>query len=305
MTGFYSDVYALSEYLVTFCITDQTIDENYREVTDELVNAHGEVVYREFIEPLDELMAYKDDNFARTVATAGKKRKKGKNFLLSSITENDVDIDIIRKIYFFRDTFISEPDLRSMISEMPNSEFEYLYVPTAKIIYEKEIFKIENRSIRPITLKTANRFVDAYHRHHKSVTGCKFALGCFDESGERPVMLGCVICGRPVSRHLDDNLTLEVNRLCTAGPQVDDVCSMLYSAAVRVATEMGYNSVITYTLEHEDGSSLKASNFVSEGMAGAPDWTGKRKRGDSDGEFKTRWRYTIRKDDKRRIVKNE
>lgn len=64
----------------------------------------------------------------------------------------------------------------------------------------------------PITLKQANSFVTANHRHHGSVVGCKFALGLSD--GE---LIGVAICGRPVSRFLDDGLTLEVNRLCTDG----------------------------------------------------------------------------------------
>lgn len=70
----------------------------------------------------------------------------------------------------------------------------------------------------PITLKQANSFVTANHRHHSSVAGCKFALGLTD--GE---LIGVAICGRPVSRFLDDGLTLEVNRLCTDGTK--NACS--------------------------------------------------------------------------------
>jgi hypothetical protein len=53
---------------------------------------------------------------------------------------------------------------------------------------------------------------------------------------------------------------------------------------------MGYNKVITYILESENGASLKSSNFVCEGVAGGKKWTGVRDRGqDIPNEMKTRW----------------
>ena len=67
--------------------------------------------------------------------------------------------------------------------------------------------------IVPISLKEANEYVTEHHRHHKAVRGCKFcvALKSDDE------IVGVAICGRPVSRHLDNGETLEINRLCTNG----------------------------------------------------------------------------------------
>lgn len=101
-------------------------------------------------------------------------------------------------------------------------------------------------------------------------------------------MVGVAICGRPVSRHLDDGVTCEINRVCTDGTR--NACSMLYGACCRVAKEMGYEKVITYILESENGASLKASNFTCEGVAGGEFWTGKRNRGqDIPHEMKTRW----------------
>lgn len=126
--------------------------------------------------------------------------------------------------------------------------------------------------IIPITLKAANKYVAENHRHHKPVTGCKFCIGCQD--GEQ--LVGVAICGRPVSRYLDNGTTLEINRLCTNGKR--NACSKLYGACVRIARDMGYEKVITYILESENGSSLKASNFVCEGKAGGTIWTGSRKR---------------------------
>ena len=140
----------------------------------------------------------------------------------------------------------------------------------------------------PITLREANAFVDAYHRHHKATQGCKFSIGLLN--GE--TLCGVAICGRPVSRYLDNGLTLEITRLCTDG--TSNACSKLYSACVRVARAMGYEKVVTYILQSENGSSLRASNFICEGEAGRPMWTGKRKRDNGvPQEMKQRYVFYI------------
>lgn len=74
----------------------------------------------------------------------------------------------------------------------------------------------------PVSLKEANAFVAEHHRHHKPVVGRKFSIGCM-QAGR---LVGVAIVGRPVSRYLDDGLTLEVNRLCTTGEKTFAVCSM-------------------------------------------------------------------------------
>lgn len=143
-------------------------------------------------------------------------------------------------------------------------------------------------TIQPITFKQACEFINQHHRHHRATVGCKFSIGLFD--GEK--LVGVSVCGRPVSRYLDDGLTCEINRLCTDGTK--NACSMLYGASCRVAKAMGYKKVITYILESENGASLKASNFVCEGVAGGKHWTGKRNRGQSiPNEMKTRWVKTL------------
>ena len=146
-----------------------------------------------------------------------------------------------------------------------------------------------NLAIRPITLKRANEFVQQYHRHHKPTAGHKFSI-CVMRDNE---ICGVAICGRPVSRHLDDGLTLEINRLCTDGTY--NACSILYGACARIAKNMGYKKIITYILESENGASLKASNYVCEGKAGGVVWTGKRSGRDNGvpRELKTRWSKTF------------
>jgi hypothetical protein len=125
-------------------------------------------------------------------------------------------------------------------------------------------------NIITVSLKTANAFVEENHRHHKAVIGHKFSIGC--NNGKK--LIGVAIVGRPVSRYLDDGFTLEVNRLCTDGTK--NACSKLYSAAARAARELGYEKIITYILETENGASLKASGWDCTGIAGAVMWTSKR-----------------------------
>ncbi len=123
----------------------------------------------------------------------------------------------------------------------------------------------------PVSLREANAFVKAHHRHHKPVVGHKFSIGC-EVDGR---LAGVVIAGRPVSRHLDDGLTLEVTRLCTTGER--NACSMLYSAAARAAKAMGYRKIVTYTLDTEDGASIRAAGWTCAGSAGGIRWTGQRR----------------------------
>jgi hypothetical protein len=71
-------------------------------------------------------------------------------------------------------------------------------------------------TLTPITLAEANAFVKQYHRHHQPVPGCKFCLAVSDDDK----VVGVAIVGRPVSRHMDDGWTLEVNRTCTDGTKI-------------------------------------------------------------------------------------
>lgn len=143
--------------------------------------------------------------------------------------------------------------------------------------------------IRPITFREASDFVKKHHRHHGPTVGCKFCLALYDDNE----LVGVAICGRPVSRHLDNGTTCEINRLCTVGTK--NGCSMLYGACCRVAKDMGYKRVITYILESENGASLKASNFHCDGIAGGTNWTGVRNTGASyPHEMKVRWSKRLR-----------
>lgn len=138
--------------------------------------------------------------------------------------------------------------------------------------------------IRPITFRKASDYINQYHRHHRATVGCKFCVGLYDNDK----LIGCAVCGRPVSRYLDDGITCEINRLCTDGTH--NACSMLYGACCRIAKAMGYKKIVTYILQSEPGTSLKASNFICDGEAGAEIWNGCRRRDNGvPREKKIRW----------------
>ena len=89
-------------------------------------------------------------------------------------------------------------------------------------------------------------------------------------TGGGQILHGVAITGRPLARLLDDGLTAEVRRVCTDGTY--NACSILYGACARIAKEMGYKRIVTYVLESEPGTSLKASGWTRIGEAGGTDW---------------------------------
>ncbi len=124
-------------------------------------------------------------------------------------------------------------------------------------------------SVIPLTLDEANALVEKMHRHHAPVVGHKFSIGAADGDA----VIGAVIVGRPVSRHLDDGWTLEVNRCVTDGTR--NACSLLYGAAWRAAKALGYRRLLTYTLPQEGGASLRAAGWTLVGMRGGGNWNTK------------------------------
>ena len=120
--------------------------------------------------------------------------------------------------------------------------------------------------IKPITLRQANSFVAQYHRHNIPTNGHKWSLAAY----KGDTLCGVAIAGQPVARYLDDGETIEVRRVCTDGTH--NACSKLYGACARVAKEMGYRRIVTYTLQSEPGTSRKASGWVNDGAAGGTSW---------------------------------
>lgn len=127
-----------------------------------------------------------------------------------------------------------------------------------------------NLKIQPLSLREAKEFVSQHHRHHPPPQGHKFSIGVSD--GKQ--LIGVAIGGRPVSRHLDDGFTLEITRCCVK-EGYRNACSRLLGAMVRIAKNMGYSTVYTYTLLNECGASLRASGFSLKTISKGGSWKSK------------------------------
>lgn len=122
-------------------------------------------------------------------------------------------------------------------------------------------------TIIPLTFGEACEFILLHHRHHLPSVGHKFSMGVADTTG---TIRGVATVGRPVSRMLDDGMTLEVNRVATDG--CPNACSALYGAARRACFALGYRNLITYTLPSEGGASLRGAGWKLIGEAGGGSW---------------------------------
>lgn len=143
-----------------------------------------------------------------------------------------------------------------------------------------------NLVVVPVTLTVAKAFVLEHHRHCPPPAGWRFGAAVMN--GAQMIAVVCV--GRPVARALDHTKVVEVNRLCvrTDVPTgyVWNACSLLYGWAAREAKKRGFARVITYTLDTEPGTSLKAAGWLHDGSVQG------RKRGWRTGlptTDKTRW----------------
>lgn len=121
-------------------------------------------------------------------------------------------------------------------------------------------------SLAPCTLEEANRFVARTHRHHRPTPVAKFSIAAVSNGS----VVGVVIVGMPKARLAMDGWTLEVTRLATDGTR--NACSLLYGAARRAAFALGYTRILTYTLDEEEGASLRASGFTLEATINGESW---------------------------------
>ena len=122
--------------------------------------------------------------------------------------------------------------------------------------------------MQPTTMQEAKVFIGRYHRHHKPPVGGLFAIAVNDGTQ----VVGVVMVGRPVARMLQDGLTAEVTRLCVLDDQ-PNACSMLYAAAWRACRALGYRRLVTYILQSEPGTSLKAAGWKLLGARGGGSWS--------------------------------
>ncbi len=118
-----------------------------------------------------------------------------------------------------------------------------------------------------MTITRAREYIRDVHRHHGPPVGALFALGVARD-GE---LVGVATVGRPVARALQDGFTCEVTRLCTDGTR--NACSFLYGLAWRIARDMGYRRILTYTLASEPGASLRAAGWQRLGEVRGRSWS--------------------------------
>jgi hypothetical protein len=81
--------------------------------------------------------------------------------------------------------------------------------------------------------------------------------------------------GRPVARLLDHTRVVEVNRVCIAELEPElvwNACSMLYAAAAKEARRRGFETIVTYTLEDERGSALRACGWTAAALTRGGSW---------------------------------
>lgn len=120
----------------------------------------------------------------------------------------------------------------------------------------------------PVSFADACGFVATWHRHHQPPRGHKFSIGV--ATGDK--LVGVAMVGRPVSRHFDNGLTLEVNRTATDGTK--NANSMLYAASWRATKALGFGRLVTYTMADETGASLRAAGWrVVAELHASSGWT--------------------------------
>lgn len=114
-------------------------------------------------------------------------------------------------------------------------------------------------TVVPITLREANDFVANFHRHNGRTArnGGKFAIGA--QWGSE--LVGVAIVGNPISATFMDGFTAEVLRACVGPTKAKNVNSFLYGACWRVWRAMGGKRLVTYTLQEESGTSLRAAGW--------------------------------------------
>jgi hypothetical protein len=115
------------------------------------------------------------------------------------------------------------------------------------------------------------------------------SIGLATEDG---TLIGVGIAGRPIARALDDGRTIELLRVCIASGY-PNACSQVYAHLRRLCQLLGYERIITYTLQRETGSSLRAIGATPEHDVPGRSWsTPSRPRADHAVTFedKVRWR---------------
>lgn len=139
-----------------------------------------------------------------------------------------------------------------------------------------------------VSLKQANAFVYAHHRHLDDTEGHLWAIALMD--GDE--LAGVLIASRPVSGALQRQGCIEIARCCVLeGEQYRNGGSMLYARARRIAQAFGYARVVTYNLPSESGASLRGAGFRCAARTRGGSWDRKKRPRQDDHPTvpKNRW----------------
>lgn len=130
-----------------------------------------------------------------------------------------------------------------------------------------------NLVIQPVGFSAAAGFVQRHHAHCGAPIAWRFGAGI--RNG--PTLLGVVMVGNPIGRGFNGRRILEVNRLCirrdVPRPLRWNACSQLYGYAAREAERRGFERIITYTRDDEDGGSLRAAGWIPEARVRGRSWS--------------------------------
>ncbi len=151
-------------------------------------------------------------------------------------------------------------------------------------------------ALAPSSVKAAQRWVRATHRHLPSVQGGLFAVAV-NRDGEQ---VGVGIAGNPArvwqgtGRILISRVAV-LSGLAPVGNHAAPACTMIYGSLCRAARALGYREAWTYTLPGESGASLRAAGFVDMGETRAEEWDrpSRRRRSAANAEKKRRWMRTL------------
>lgn len=151
--------------------------------------------------------------------------------------------------------------------------------------------------LRPVSLQEAKAWVREHHRHNPPPAGWRWGHAVYNG----PDLVGVAMVGRPVARKIDHTEVVEVNRVCI-DPTLDpglvwNAASMLYGAAAREAKRRGFSRIITYTLEGELGTTLKAAGWLEDGKTKGGTWNrpSRARKDKAPTCRKVRWARQLRK----------
>jgi hypothetical protein len=124
---------------------------------------------------------------------------------------------------------------------------------------------VSGLGLRPCTVSDAVLFCGRVHRRLPKVQGGMWAISVWTDDQ----MIGVAIVGHPARMLMGE--ALSVLRVAVVEGH-KNACSMLYGACARAARAMGCRSLVTYTHLDEQGASLRAAGWITDGKTAGGEW---------------------------------